>query len=44
MRKNISAYTKNMPEASKFRDELNHITNADELIDKVKKFFMENKN
>ncbi len=44
MRKNISAYTKNMPEASKFRDEVNHITNADELIDKVKKFFMENKN
>ena len=44
MRKNISAYTKNMPEASKFRDEVNHITNVDELIDKVKKFFMENKN
>lgn len=44
MRKNISAYTKNMPEASKFRDELNHITNADELMDKVKKFFTENKN
>lgn len=44
MRKNISAYTKNMPEASKFRDEVNHITNADELMDKVKKFFTENKN
>lgn len=44
MRKNISAYTKNMPEASKFRDEVNHITNVDELIDKVKNFFMENKN
>lgn len=44
MRKNVSAYTKNMPEASKFRDEVNHITNVDELIDKVKKFFMENKN
>ena len=44
MRKHISAYTKNMPESSKFRDEINHITDADQLIDKVKKFFIENKN
>ena len=32
MRKHISAYTKNMPEASRFRDEINHITDVNILM------------
>lgn len=41
MRKHISAYTRNMPEASKFRDEINHITNIDILMLKIKEFFID---
>lgn len=40
-RKHISAYTKNMPEASKFRDEINHITDVDILMKKIQEFFID---
>lgn len=40
MRKHIAAYIKNMPEASKFRNEINHITNYQELISKIKNFIL----
>ena len=40
MRKHIAAYIKNMPEASKFRNEINHITNYQELITKIKNFIL----
>lgn len=39
MRKNISAYTKNMADSSNFRNEINHITNYEELINKIEEFF-----
>lgn len=41
IRKHISAYTKNMPESSKFRDEINHITDVDILMKKIKEFFID---
>ena len=41
MRKHISAYTKNMPEASKFRDEINHITDENILMSKIQEFFID---
>ena len=41
IRKHISAYTKNMPEASKFRDEINHITDVDILMKKIQEFFID---
>lgn len=40
MRKNLAAYTRNMPESSKFRDEINHITNPEELLKKIKEYFI----
>ena len=39
MRKHIAWYTKNMPNSSEFRNEINKIENKDELIKKVEKFF-----
>lgn len=41
IRKHISAYVKNMPEASKFRDEINHITDVNILIEKIQEFFID---
>ena len=41
IRKHISAYTKNMPEASKFRDEINHITDVNILMAKIQEFFID---
>ena len=41
MRKHISAYTKNMPEASRFRDEINHITDVNILMSKIQEFFID---
>ena len=41
IRKHISAYAKNMPEASKFRDEINHITEVNILIEKIQEFFID---
>ena len=39
MRKHIAWYTKNMPNSSEFRNEMNKIENKDELIKKVEEFF-----
>ena len=39
MRKHISWYTKNMKDASAFRNEINHIDNKDELMKKIKEYF-----
>ena len=39
MRKHIAWYTKNMPNSSEFRNEINKIENKDELIRKVEEFF-----
>ena len=39
MRKHIAWYTKNMPNSSEFRNEINKIENKDELIKEVNKFF-----
>ena len=39
MRKHIAWYTKNMPNASGFRNEINKIEDKDELIKKVEEFF-----
>jgi len=39
MRKHIAWYTKNMPNSSDFRSEINKIENKDELIKKVEEFF-----
>ena len=41
IRKHISAYAINMPEASKFRDEINHITDVNILIEKIQEFFID---
>ena len=41
MRKHISAYTKNMPEASRFRDEINYITDVNILMSKIQEFFID---
>ena len=40
MRKHIAWYTKNMPDASSFRNEINHITTKDELLQKIKEYFI----
>ena len=40
MRKHIAAYIRNIPDASKFRNEINHITNYEELITKIKNFIL----
>lgn len=39
MRKHIAWYTKNMKDASTFRNEINHIANKDELMKKIKEYF-----
>lgn len=41
MRKHIAWYTKNMPNSSEFRCEINKIENKDELISRVEKYFCE---
>ena len=40
IRKYISAYSKDMPGASKFRDEINHINSYNDFITKIKEFFI----
>ena len=42
MRKHIAWYTKNMPNSSEFRNEINKIEDKDALIEKVKEFFTTN--
>jgi len=39
MRKHIAWYTKNMKDASSFRNEINHIDNKDELMKKIEDYF-----
>ena len=39
MRKHIAWYTKNMPDSSAFRNEINHIENKEELMKKMKEYF-----
>ncbi len=39
MRKHISWYTKNMKDSSSFRNEINHIDNKDELMEKIEKYY-----
>lgn len=39
LRKHIAWYTKNMPQSSEFRNEINKIENIDELIEKVEAYF-----
>lgn len=39
MRKHIAWYTKNMPNSSEFRNEINKIEDKDQLIKKVEEFF-----
>ena len=40
MRKHIAWYTKNMPNSSEFRNEINKIEDKDELVKKVEIFFL----
>ncbi len=40
MRKHIAWYTKNMPNSSEFRNNINKIENKDELIKKVEEYFL----
>lgn len=40
MRKHIAWYTKNMPNSSDFRNEINKIENKNELIKKVEAYFI----
>ena len=39
MRKHIAWYTKNMPNSSTFRNEINHIENKEMLMKKIKEYF-----
>ena len=39
MRKHIAYYTKNMKDASTFRNEINHINQKEELINKIDEYF-----
>ena len=39
MRKHIAWYTKNMPNSSEFRNEINKIEDREELIKKVEQYF-----
>ena len=39
MRKHIAWYTRNMPNSSIFRNEINHIENKEMLIKKIKEYF-----
>ena len=40
MRKHISGYTKNLPNSSKFREEMNRLENKEELIEYVTQYIM----
>ncbi len=40
MRKHIAWYTKNMPNSSEFRNEINKIENKNELIKKIEDYFI----
>lgn len=44
MRKHISWYTKNMPDSSSFRNEINHIITKEELLKKINEYFTNTKN
>ena len=44
MRKHISWYTKNMPDSSAFRNEINHITTKEELLQRIENYFTNIKN
>ena len=39
MRKHIACYTKNMPDSSNFRNEINHINTEEELLNKIQEYF-----
>ena len=39
MRKHIACYTKNMPNSSEFRNEINKIENKEKLIKMVEEYF-----
>ena len=39
MRKHIAWYARNLPEASIFRNEINHINNKEELMQKIEEYF-----
>lgn len=39
MRKHIGWYTKNMKDASSFRNEVNHTTSKEQLMEKIKEYF-----
>ena len=40
IRKHLACYIKNMPDASKFRDKINHINDSNELINCIKEYFI----
>lgn len=40
MRKHISWYTKNMPDSSQFRNEINKIENTEELLQKIENYLL----
>ena len=40
MRKHIACYTKNMKDASSFRNEINHINDKDELLKRIDEYFL----
>ena len=42
MRKHIACYTKNMKDSSSFRNEINHISNKEELLKKIEEYFKNN--
>ena len=39
MRKHIACYTKNMPDSSNFRNEINHINTEEKLLNKIQEYF-----
>ena len=41
MRKHISGYTKNLPNSSKFREEMNKIENKEELISYITQYILD---
>ena len=43
-RKHIAWYTKNMPDSSAFRNEINHITTKEELLQRIENYFTNIKN
>ena len=42
--RHISWYTKNMPDSSAFRNEINHITTKEELLQRIENYFTNIKN